>query len=61
VVHQVKMSLMPNWIGGEQLRLLAFDGEWCEVALGTTPGQRFMGIWSDGVPVTEAIVTDDPT
>jgi len=55
------MSLMPNWIGGEQLRLLAFDGEWCEVALGTTPGQRFMGIWSDGVPVTEAIVTDDPT
>jgi acetyl esterase/lipase len=38
----------------------AFAGEWCEVALGNTPEQRFMGVWSDGVPVTEAVVTDDP-
>jgi hypothetical protein len=30
------------------------------VALGNTPEQRFMGTWSDGVPVTEAVVTDDP-
>jgi acetyl esterase/lipase len=38
----------------------AFAGEWCEYALGNTPEQRFMGEWSDGVPVEEARVTDDP-
>jgi acetyl esterase/lipase len=38
----------------------AFAGEWCEYALGNTPEQRFMGTWSDGVPVAEAQVTDDP-
>ena len=38
----------------------AFDGEWCEYALGNTPEQRFMGTWSDGVPVAEPLVTDDP-
>jgi hypothetical protein len=38
----------------------AFAGEWCAVALGNTPEQRFLGEWSDDVPVTEAIVTDDP-
>jgi Lipocalin-like domain len=27
VVHQVELSLMPNWIGAEQVRLVAFDGE----------------------------------
>ncbi len=25
VVHRVELSLMPNWIGGEQVRLVAFD------------------------------------
>jgi hypothetical protein len=35
----------------------AFDGEWCEYALGNTPEQRFMGTWSDGVPVAEALVS----
>jgi hypothetical protein len=38
----------------------AFDGEWCDYALGNTREQRYMGEWSDGVPVTEAVVTDDP-
>jgi hypothetical protein len=38
----------------------AFDATWCEFALGNTPEQRFLGTWSDGVLVTEAIVTDDP-
>jgi len=32
----------------------------CDVALGNTPAQRFMGLWSDGVPVQEPVVTDDP-
>jgi acetyl esterase/lipase len=31
-----------------------------EYALGNTPQQRFMGKWSDGVPVKELFVTDEP-
>jgi pimeloyl-ACP methyl ester carboxylesterase len=31
-----------------------------EYALGNTPQQRFMGKWSDGVPVKELVVTDKP-
>jgi hypothetical protein len=34
----------------------AFAGEWCAYAFGDTPEVRFMGTWSDGVPVNEAIV-----
>ena len=47
-----------KWLDG--LMGCAFEGEWCDHALGNTPEQRFMGTWSDGVPVTEAVVTDDP-
>jgi dienelactone hydrolase len=32
----------------------------CRVALGATAEQRFMGRWSDGVPVTPLQVTDSP-
>jgi acetyl esterase/lipase len=49
-----------TWKWLDALMGCAFDGEWCEVTLGNTPEQRFMGEWSDGVPVTEAVVTDDP-
>jgi dienelactone hydrolase len=38
----------------------AFYGKNREFALGNTPQQRFMGRWSDGVPVKELVVTDDP-
>jgi pimeloyl-ACP methyl ester carboxylesterase len=31
-----------------------------DYALGNTPKQRFMGVWSDGVPVKELKVTDKP-
>jgi hypothetical protein len=27
VVHRVELSLMPNWIGGEQVRAVALDGD----------------------------------
>lgn len=27
VVHRVKLSVMPNWIGGEQVRLVALSGD----------------------------------
>jgi Lipocalin-like domain len=35
VVHRVELSLMPNWIGAELVRLVAFDGE--RVSLSTPP------------------------
>ena len=38
----------------------AFYGKNREYALGNTPQQRFMGIWSDGVAVKELVVTDKP-
>jgi len=38
----------------------AFYGKNREYALGNTPQQRFMGKWSDGVPVKELVVTDKP-
>ena len=38
----------------------AFYGKNREYALGNTPQQRFMGQWSDGVPVKELKVTDSP-
>jgi pimeloyl-ACP methyl ester carboxylesterase len=38
----------------------AFTSKNREYALGNTPQQRFMGLWSDGVPVKELKVTDKP-
>ena len=38
----------------------AFTGRNREYALGNTPQQRFMGLWSDGTAVKELIVTDKP-
>jgi hypothetical protein len=35
VTHRVELSLMPNWIGGEQVRLVSFDGD--TVTLATRP------------------------
>lgn len=36
----------------------AFDGEDRQFALGNTPEQRFMGVWSNGRPFKEATVFD---
>lgn len=38
----------------------AFYGKNRDYALGNTRQQRFMGVWSDGVPVKELKVTDNP-
>ena len=38
----------------------AFYGTNREYALGNTPPQRYMGTWSDGRPVAELTVTDNP-
>lgn len=37
VVHRVELSLLPNWIGGEQVRMVAFDGERVTLATPPTP------------------------
>jgi acetyl esterase/lipase len=44
----------------DALSSCAADGTDCEVALGNTPEQRFMGLWSDGTPIKELEVTDTP-
>ncbi len=38
----------------------AFRWVGCDRALGNSEAQRYMGTWSDGVPVREAHVTDQP-
>jgi acetyl esterase/lipase len=48
------------WKLSDALFACTFRGAWCEYALGNTPQQRFMGVWSDGVPVTALEVTDAP-
>jgi hypothetical protein len=35
IIHSLELSLMPNWIGAELVRLVAFDGE--QVRLSTPP------------------------
>lgn len=39
----------------------AFHGRHRQYALGDTPEQRFMGVWSDGVPVKPLMVVTDAT
>jgi pimeloyl-ACP methyl ester carboxylesterase len=49
-----------TWKLFEALTDFAFYGINEEYCLGGTPEQRFMGLWSDGTPVKELIVTDNP-
>ena len=49
-----------TWKFLDALMACSFDGTWCEYALDNTPEQRFLGTWSDGIPVREPFVTDDP-
>lgn len=49
-----------TWKWLDALMNCSFAGQDCQIALGNTPEQRFMGVWSDGVPVREPQVTDDP-
>jgi Lipocalin-like domain len=37
VVHRVDMSLLPNWMGGNQVRRVAFDGERMTLSTPPTP------------------------
>lgn len=49
------------WKLTDSLLSCAFTGADCDYALGNTPEQRFMGVWSDGTPVQELEFTDDPS
>ena len=49
-----------TWKLFDALTDAAFYGTNRQYALGDTPEQRFMGEWSDGTPVRELVVTDDP-
>lgn len=46
-----------HWKLLDALMSAAFEGRCRESALGDTPAQRFMGVWSDGVPVREMAVS----
>lgn len=57
------LSYYGYWKLFDGLTDAAFYGHNREYALGNTPEQRFLGLWSDGVPVRELEVTTsvDPT
>jgi pimeloyl-ACP methyl ester carboxylesterase len=54
------MDFYATWKLFDALCDAAFYNKNREYALGNTPQQRFMGIWSDGVPVQELKITDKP-
>jgi hypothetical protein len=47
------------WKTFDGLRNCAFYGTDCSYGLGNTPEHRYMGLWSNGHPVTELWITDD--
>lgn len=49
-----------TWKWLDALMSCSFAGQDCQVALGNTPEQRYMGTWSDGVPVAEPEIIEDP-
>jgi hypothetical protein len=49
-----------TWKLGDALMSCTFTGQDCQYAFGDTSEQRFMGYWSDGTPVDELQVIDDP-
>jgi len=54
------MDYYSTWKLFDALTDYTFYGTNKEYCLGNTPEQRFMGLWSDGTPVKELIVTDNP-
>ncbi len=54
------MDYYSTWKLFDALTDYAFYGVNKEYCLGNTHEQRFMGLWSDGTPVNELIVTDNP-
>jgi hypothetical protein len=55
------MDFFAAWKLVDAVRDCTGFGQNCEYALGDTPEQRHMGLWSNGMPVKELCVTDDPS
>jgi hypothetical protein len=54
------MDYYSTWKLFDALTDYAFYGINKEYCLGNTSHQRYMGLWSDGTPVKELVVTDSP-
>jgi pimeloyl-ACP methyl ester carboxylesterase len=54
------LDRMGYWKWFDGLIAAAFYGRHREYALGNTPEQRFMGLWPDGTPILEPVVSDAP-
>jgi hypothetical protein len=54
------MDYYSTWKLFDALTDYAFYGINGEYCLGNNQEQRFMGLWSDGAPVKELLVTDTP-
>jgi hypothetical protein len=54
------MDYYSTWKLFDALTDYAFYGSNREYCLGNTSQQRYMGLWSDGTPVKELVVTDSP-
>ena len=54
------IDFFSTWKLFDALTDFAFYGINEEYCLGNTTQQRFMGLWSDGTPVKELIITDKP-
>jgi len=54
------MDYYSTWKLFDALTDYAFYGVNRDYCLGNTTQQRYMGLWSDGIPVKELIVTDSP-
>jgi hypothetical protein len=52
------MDYYGHWKPFDALCDAAFYGRHRAEALGNSPQQRYMGRWSDGVPVREVVVTE---
>jgi len=54
------MDYYSTWKLFDALTDYAFYGTYHDYCLGNTTQQRYMGLWSDGIPVKELLVTDTP-
>jgi len=54
------LNFFGMWKLFDALQSCALSGKDCEVALGDTAAQRFMGKWSDGQPVKELTIEKNP-
>lgn len=48
------------WRSHDALISCATTGDDCVYALGDTPEHRFMGMWSDGIPILPLLITQGP-